>query len=170
MLYFVIGLPGRFTEWCDAATAEIVRRALGPTELVRADTLEEISLAMLRTGASRAVVASRHPGGRLRAALVEAGRTFLVVIEDPHTALAEAVHKRSNDVAPAAQLVASSCAGITHYVSSPGALTLFRDRDGNDPVITARAIAHHLSLNVSEAEIVEIVDDLAAAGLAFEKT
>jgi hypothetical protein len=170
MLYFVIGLPGRFTEWCDAATAEIVRRALGPTELVRADTLEEISLAMLRTGASRAVVASRQPGGRLRAALVEAGRTFLVVIEDPHTALAEAVHKRSNDVAPAAQLVASSCAGITHYVSSPGALTLFRDRDGNDPVITARAIAHHLSLNVSEAEIVEIVDDLAAAGLAFEKT
>ena len=60
MLYFVIGLPGRFTEWCDAATAEIVRRALGPTELVRADTLEEISLAMLRTGASRAVVASRQ--------------------------------------------------------------------------------------------------------------
>jgi hypothetical protein len=41
---FVIGLPGRFTEWCDAATAEIVRRALGPTELVRADPREDLGM------------------------------------------------------------------------------------------------------------------------------
>jgi hypothetical protein len=170
MLYFVIGLPGRFTEWCDAATAEIAQRALGPTELVHADTLEEISLAMLRTNASRAVVASRQPGGRLRSALVEAGRHFLVVVEEPQTAFAEAVQKRPNDAAAAAQLIASSCAGITRYVSSPGALALFRDRDGSNPVITARAIARHLALNVSDAYIVEIVNDLAAAGLAFERS
>jgi len=168
MLYFVIGLPGRFTEWCDAASAEIARRALGPTELVRADTLEEISLWMMRTGASRGVVASRQPGGRLRSALVEAGRTFLVVVEDPRTALAEAVRGISNDVAAAVQLVASSCAGITRYVSSPGALALFRDRDGSNPLTAVRSIAHHLTLDVSDADIVEIVDDLAAAGLTFE--
>ena len=149
MLYFVIGLPGRFTEWCDAAAAEIARRALGPTELIRGNTLEEISLALIHTGASRAVVASRQPGGRLRSALVEAGRSFLVVVEDPRTALAEAVHRQPNDVAAAAQLVASSCAGITRYVSSPGALALFRDRDGSNPVITARAIAHHLALTLA---------------------
>jgi hypothetical protein len=170
MLYFVIGLPGRFTEWCDAATAEIARRALGPTEFVCADTLEEIALAMLRTGASQAVVASRQPGGRLRAALAASGRTFLVVVEDPRTALAEAVQKHPNDVAAAAQLVASSCAGMTHYALSPGALALFRDRDGSNPVITARAIAHHLALNVSDADIVEIVDGLAGAGLTFERS
>lgn len=166
----VIGLPDRFTEWCDAVTAEIARRALGPTELVYADTLEEISLAMIRTGASRAVVAARQPGGRLRSALVESGRTFLAVVEDPRTALAEAVHGQSNDVAAAAQLVASSCAGITRYVSSPGALALFRDRDGSDPAVTARAIARHLALNVSDADLVEIVNDLAAAGLTFERS
>ena len=169
MLYFVIGLPGRFTEWCDAATAEIARRALGPTEFVRADTLEEISLWMIRTGATRGVVASRQPGGRLLSALVEASRTFLVVVEEPQTALVEAVQKQSNDVAAAAQLVASSCAGITRYVSSPGALALFRDRDGSNPVTTARAIAHHLALNISDADVVEIVNNLAAAGLTFEK-
>jgi len=169
MLYFVIGLPGRFTEWCDAASAEIARRALGPTELVRADTLEEISLWMMRTGASRGVVASRQPGGRLRSALVEAGRTFLVVVEDPRTALTEAVQRRPNDLAAAAQLVASSCAGITRYVSTPGALALFRDRDGSNPVTAARAIAHHLTLSVSDADIVEIVSDLADAGLTFER-
>jgi hypothetical protein len=167
MLYFVIGLPGRFTEWCDAVAAEMARRALGPTELVRADRLEEISLWMIRTGAARGVVASRQPGGRLRSALVQAGRTFLVVVEDPRTALAEAVHLQHNDVAAAAQLVASSCAGIIRYVASPGALALFRDRDGSNLLSTARAIARHLAVDVSDADIGEIVDSLAAAGLSF---
>src|SRR5215469_2222550 len=169
MLYFVIGLPGRFTEWCDAATAEITRRALGPTEFVRADTLEEISLWMIRSGASQGVVASRQPGGRLRSALVEAGRTYLVVVEDPRTALTEAVSRIPNDMAAAVQLVASSCAGITRYVSSPGALALFQDRDGSDAMLTVRAIAHHLTLDVGDADIVDIVNDLAATGLSFER-
>ena len=44
MLYFIIGLPGHFTEWCDAAAVAIARRVLGPTEFVRGDTLEEIAL------------------------------------------------------------------------------------------------------------------------------
>ena len=170
MLYFVIGLPGRFTEWCDLATAEIARRALGPTELVRADTLEQISLAMLHNRASRAVVASRQPGGRLRSALVASGRTFLVVVEDPRTALADAVARQPNNVAAAVQLVASSCAGITRYVSAPGALALFRNREGSNPVAAARTIAHHLNLHVSDADIDEIVCDLAPAGLTFEQS
>ena len=168
MFYFVVGLPGRFTEWCDAVSAQIARRALGPTELVRADTLQEIALWIMRTGASQGVVASRQPGGRLRSALVEAGRTFLVVVEDPRTALAEAVSGIPSDMAAAVQLVASSCAGITRYVSSPGALALFRDRDGSDPLTAARTIADHLALDVSDADIVEIVNELAAAGQTFE--
>jgi hypothetical protein len=167
MLYFVIGLPGRFTEWCDAATAAIARRALGPTELVRADTLEEISVAMIRSGASRAMVASRQPGGRLRSALIEAKRTFLVAIEDPRMALAEAVQRQPGDVGSVVQLVASSCAGITRYASSPGALALFRTRAG-DPVGTARVIAEHLALPIGDADITEIVGDLAGSGLTPE--
>jgi hypothetical protein len=160
-----IGLPGRFTEWCDAVTAEIARRALGPTELVRADRLEESSLWMIRhrrVAGGGGFAATRR---RLRSALVQAGRAFLVVVEDPRTALAEAVHLQRNDSAAAARLVASSCAGITRYVSSPGALDLFRARDGGDLVSTARAIARHLALDVSDADIGEIVDNLAAAGL-----
>jgi hypothetical protein len=168
MLYFVVGLPGRFTDWCDAATAAIARRALGPTEFVSADRLEEISLAMIRTGAERAVVAARQPGGRLRSALVEAGRNFLVVVEDPRTALAEAVDRQRNDVAGATQLVASSCAGIIRFVSSPGALALFREQGSASPEATARAIARHLALSVCDGEITEIVEELAATGQTFE--
>jgi len=170
MLYFIIGLPGHFIEWCDAAAVAIARRVLGPTEFVRGDTLEEIALAMIRTRASRGVVAARQPGGRLRSAFVAAGRTFLVAVEDPRTAFAKAVHRQSDDVAAAAQLVASSCAGTTRYVSSPGGFALFRDRNGSDPANTARAIARHLALNVSDADLVEIVNGLAAAGLTFERS
>ena len=80
----------------DAATAEIAQRVLGSTELVRAITLEEMSLATLRPE--------------------------------------------------------------------------FQDRDGSNPVIIARAIARHLALNVSDADIVEIVNNLATVGVTFERS
>src|SRR5215472_5632414 len=168
MLYFVVGLPGRFTDWCAAVTAAIARRALGPTEFISADRLDEITLAMSRTGAERAVVASRQPGGRLRSALVEAGRNFLVVVEDPRTALAEAVDHQPGDVAGATQLVASSCAGIIRFVSSPGALALSREQRSINPEATALAIAHHLALSVCDGQLSQMVKELAAAGQTFE--
>jgi hypothetical protein len=164
MLYFVIGLPGRFTEWCDAAAAELVRRALGPAELIRADALADISMAMIRTGAGRAVIASRQPGGRLRSALVEAGQPFVVALEHPHIALAETVRSGS-DLAVAVQLVAGSCAGIERFASAPRALALFRDRIADDPIGIARKIADHLALPISDAGIVDVVHELTAAGL-----
>src|SRR5215472_1659553 len=164
MLYFVTGLPGRFTEWCDAAATAIANKALGATELIRADSLAELSLAMIRTGAPRAVVGSRQPGGRLRAALVEAGRTFVVALDDPRIALADAV-RDGRDVATAVQLVASSCAGIARFVLSPGALALSRDRVPNDLIAIVRMIAGHLSLSTNDSEINDIVCDLEAAGL-----
>jgi hypothetical protein len=80
-------------------------------------------------------------------------------------------HRRRSwkPLSAAAQLVASNCAGITRYVSSPGALALFRDRDGSNPVTTVQAIAHHLALDISDADVVEIVENLTAAGLSFDK-
>jgi hypothetical protein len=169
MLYFVIGLPGRFTEWCDAAVAALVRRALGPAELVRADSLAEISMAVIRTDAGRAVIASRQPSGRLRSALVEAGRLFVVALEDPRIALAETV-RAGSDLAAAVQLVASSCAAIERFASAPGALPLFRDRVGDDPIGIARKIVDHLALPASDPDIADVVGDLAAAGLMLPES
>jgi hypothetical protein len=66
------------------------------------------------------------------------------------------------------QLVASSCAGVTRYASSPGALALSRDRYADDPVGAARLIARHLALPLGDADIEEIVGDLAAPGSILE--
>lgn len=156
MFFFVIGLQSAFAEWCEAVTAELARHALGPTELIRADTLEQIALNVIATGASQAVVSSRQPGGRLRAALVESRRNFIVALDDPGMALADLVLGRGVALAAAIQAVASSCAALTGYRSAPGTLVLQSGRDWPQEAATAAAIARHLQLAVDDAEIGEL--------------
>ena len=162
MLFFVIGLPSAFAEWCDAVTAELARRALGPTESIRADTLEQIALNVIATGASQAVVSSRQPGGRLRAALVENRRNFIVALDDPGMALADLVLGHGVELAAATQAVASSCAALIGYTSAPGALILQSDRDWPQPAATVSAIARHFQIAIDDSEIVDLIAYLAA--------
>jgi hypothetical protein len=162
MFHFVFGLPGGFAEWCDAVAAELARRAFGPTELIRADTLEQIALNVIETGASRATVSSRQPGGRLRAALVENGRNFIVALEDPRMALVELVLGQGIGLAVATQALASSCAALIGYAGAPGALTLESARDWPQAAATVAAMARHLQIGVDDSEISNLVANLAA--------
>src|SRR6266849_2629208 len=94
MVLFVFGLPGRFSEWCEAVVAGLAAHALGPTERLHADTLEQLALGAMRSSAARAVVGSHQPGGALRRALVEAGQHFIVALDDPGATLAELALER----------------------------------------------------------------------------
>ena len=161
MFFFVFGLPGGFAEWCDAATTELARRALGPTELIRADTLEQIALQVIGTGMSQAVVSSRQPGGRLRAALVENGRNFIVALDDPRMALVELVLGQGIGLAAATQTMASSCAALIGYAAAPGALTLEGVRVPQEAE-TVAAIARHLRIAMDDSEIAEFIGNRAA--------
>src|SRR6476620_11286758 len=87
MLFFVLGLPGGFAEWCRAATLALVRNATQPATTIRANALDELVIAVMQAGSSHAVVEASCPGGQLRAALVEARKNFLVVLDDPRAAL-----------------------------------------------------------------------------------
>ena len=160
MLFFVIGLPGRFVEWCEAATVRLVQRAFGPAERISADTLEEITQSVLRSGATHGVVASRDPGFRIRRALVEAGRPFVVVRDDPGASLAHLVARHGLAMAAATRQVASSCASLISFGASPGALVLDAHRHGADRLPVAAAIARHLQLEVSDGDIADIVGAL----------
>ena len=160
MLFFVIGLPGRFAEWCEAATVRLVQHAFGPAERISADTLEEITQSLLRSGATHGVVASRDPGFRIRRALVEAGRPFVVVRDDPGASLAHLVARRGLAMAAATRQVASSCASLISFGASPGALVLDAHRHGADRLPVAAAIARHLQLEVSDGDIADIVGSL----------
>ena len=158
MLFFVIGLPGRFGEGCEAVVAGAVRDALGAVRPISADTLEEITQRLLCSGSAHGVVAARHPGGRIRHALIEARRPFIVVQDDPWMSLAHLVVGRGMAMPAAIRQVASSCASVIGFGSAPGALVL--DAKHSNLMSAARAIADHLQLEIADGVIRQIVGSL----------
>lgn len=153
MFPFLLGLPGRFTKRCEALVTALAERTLGPVGLIHADTLEQISLHVLASGASHAVVTSRQAGQRLRDALIDTGQNFIVAVDDPRTSVGDLVMVDDLPFAEALRRVASSCGGLTGYVTVPGALVLSSDLHPLEEVNTALAIARHLRLSLNEAEI-----------------
>jgi hypothetical protein len=165
MLFFVAGLPGRFAEWCDAVTARLTETTLGPTQILRANTLDEISRGLLHPGPPHAVLASRQPGGPVRSALVAARRRFIVALDDPLVALRQIVDGERSTMAHAIRAVAGSCAGIAAYVSASGALVLDAAAASRDAEAAATAIAEHFQFRVNNASVAEIVGQLARDGI-----
>src|SRR5215472_9922311 len=157
MIFFSVGLPGRFAEWCDAVVTRLARHALGSVEVVSLNTLEELALAMIRTGASHFVVCSRQPGGGVQSALTQAGKRFIAVLDEPRIALRDLALQPGYDLIAATRAVASSCAAMLGYSSLPGALVLTAGDEAQDPFSVASAIARHLELDISEAEIHRII-------------
>src|SRR5258708_2911720 len=146
MLLFVAGLPGRFTEWCDAVVVRLAEGALGPTGVLRADTLDQISRNLICGRASPAGITSRQPSGRLRGALVEAGRKFVVAIDDPRIGLEQIVAGDGIELLAAVRAMAGACAVVERLAATPGALAVRADLAGGAPEATAEAIADHLEL------------------------
>jgi hypothetical protein len=165
MIFFSVGLPGRFAEWCDAAVLRLAQHALGSVEVVRLNTLEELALAMIRTGASHFVVCSRQPGGGVQTALTQAGKRFIAVLDEPRIALRDLALQPGFDLVAATRAVASSCAAMVGYSSLPGALVLAAGNEAQDPVSLAKLIARHLELDVSRPEIERIICLLREGGV-----
>jgi len=168
MIFFSVGLPGRFAEWCDAVVSRLARHALGSVEVLSVNTLEELALAVIRTGASHFVVCSRQPGGGVQTALTQAGRRFIAVLDEPRIALRDLAHQPGYDLVAATRAVASSCAAMLGYSALPGALVLTAGNEARDPLAAATAIARHLELDVGEPEIEQIICGLAGEGIAPE--
>src|SRR4051812_19374476 len=110
MLFFVFGLPGGFTEWCGAATLALLQKAGRPAAAIKANTLDELTIAIMQAGSSHAVIESSYPGGQLRTALTERRKNFLVVLDDPRSALIDLTIGRGVALAEAIRVLASSCA------------------------------------------------------------
>lgn len=165
MLYFVIGLPGHFSAWCDAVALRLVERAHGGGAMLAADTLSELAATAIRAGTAHAVVACRRPGGRLRAALTEAGRRYIVAVDDPRLALVDLADPESPDIAAATPAMATSCAAIAGYDRSPGSLVIRAADAAADPAAAARGIAEHFELGTDDETIGQIVAALAEEGI-----
>lgn len=155
-MFFLIGPPTCFTEWCGSIVARLAGQASGAITTIHADTLEDLSLGVIKSGATQAIVAARHPGGQVERALSKAGQPFVVVLDDTLTGLF-ALLGRGMAIAAAARLVAGSCAALPTFAALPGALVLRADRDGVDPERTAAALARHLEFGLGAADIAKIM-------------
>ncbi len=160
VIFFSIGLPSYFTEWCDMVTTRLVQRALGPVEAAGADTIEQFALAVIKARSPYLVVWSRQTIGHLWEALAQASQGIIVVVDDPRVALENLVVKHGIDFVEATRVVAKSCAAVMSATSMPGALVLRASADDARPVATADAIVRHFGFAVSDSDLANILADL----------
>jgi hypothetical protein len=166
MIFFSIGLPSPLAEWCDAMIARLMQSAGIPSQIVSANTLEELGLVLIKTEASDFVVASRLPHDGLRRALTENNKHFIVALDDPRAAYCNLVQRHGYDCIAAARAVSGSCVSLLNYAGMGGGLVLRAEEDGREPVRSAEAIARHFALDIEPTEIRRVVDELAQAGIS----
>src|SRR5438477_1653751 len=124
MIFFAIGLPGPVVEWCDAVIARLVEHSYGPADIVSANTLEELGLALIKSPQSRFIVASRVPSEELRTVLADHNTRYIVALDDPRAALQNLVTRHGLDPIAATRAVAGSCASLLNYTMTSDALVL----------------------------------------------
>src|SRR6516164_11409432 len=177
MIFFSIGLPGRFADWCDKAIGLLAGRSGGTVTVgewprlpdmfgynLISSVLDEVALRLIDSSATHLVMGARQPDERLCAALAETNARFVVALDDPRFAAADILAETNAEARMVARAVANSYPLVMRYASLPGALTLYGDRRRADPAAAIAVMAHHLGIEVSDATVKCIVDDLAATG------
>jgi hypothetical protein len=165
MLYFVIGLPGRFTTWCSSVVAALGSRSAAPCPVVEANTLGDIARALLRGNASHMVISAQAPGSRLRSVLAAVDRPLVIAQGDPRRACAE-LGAAGLPVAAAVRQVASSCGAIRDFAPVRSVLMLQADLDATNPTATVRKIADHFGLAIADRDLVRVLDEVGPASFA----
>ena len=160
MIFFSIGLPSRFAEWCDLLASRLAEAALGATDLVSGNTLEEIGLAAVKSHGEHLVIGARQPALGLQGALAGTECGFIIALDDPRAALRNLVVGHAMEWSAATRATASSCASILGYAALPRALVLRSDQDGRDPTVTANAIARCFGFELDAAQIAACVESL----------
>jgi len=169
MIFFSVGLPGSFAEWCDAILIELVRRMPGSVESVTANSPENLAASVIKARAANIVCSSRYPNNHLRRILADTGSRFLCVIDDPRVALAQSMAAAGKDLPTAIKEVASSCACVMQYSSLSGALRLSADHHAQTPIETIKAIGNHFGMTIADADLPCIIESVRALGLTSEQ-
>src|SRR5205085_975949 len=165
MLFFVLGVPGPFSRWCSTAVAALARRSRGPTSVIEANTLGEVSRALLRGDAPHVMIRAPAPGARLRRALLAADRPFVLAEDDPRLACADLVLCGQSEFSEAVRQIASSCGATATLRSAMSRLVLRADLDWNDCPGTASAIAEHLRFGLGARDFAEVLREIESVGL-----
>ncbi|HVC52093.1 MAG TPA: hypothetical protein VND87_08740 [Stellaceae bacterium] len=166
MIFFSIGLPGRFSQWCDAIVARLIESAVGPVMLAPAQSPEVVAFSLLRLTEPHLVVTSRHASEGLRALLSEARGRVLVALDDPRFALRELAAANGGNFRDATQEAARSCAAAYVCAGLPDVLVIHAGRGEHDAAATVATLGGALGITLGEAAIGEILAALPCPSTA----
>lgn len=164
MIFFSIGLPAPFAEWCDAALLELARRTLGTVEFLGGNSLEDVATSLINTGASHLVVGSRMPNAQVRKLLASSGARFALCLDDPRVAVVHLQRVLGWNTRESLKAVANSCAFVSQFLALPGALVLSSDKIAHQPISVVRSLGAHFGLSLSDDELEKIIESLRLAG------
>lgn len=179
-LYVVsIGLPGRFSEWCDRVIARLLGWP-GPSVILQQwpaqaemlnyvplrPVLDQLAVFAITADAAEVVIGSRYPDASLRDALAKTDVPFLLTLDNPRGAVGDLLQDSGAEPKLATRAVANSCALLMAYGSLPRMLLLHGDGARGDLTGTVMTIARHFGLGVdthaAEAIAAELRDERPA--------
>jgi len=156
MIYCTVGVPSRFSEWCEALLRALVAAAGQPAEQIAADSLDQIGQELLARNRAATIIVIRQPKAALARALIAAGCPLIVTLDAPEHLLASLMADYGMPVGEAVRTAANSLCAITPLLKAEHALVL-RESDGLSDRAVASAIAAHLGLASDVAAIEQVV-------------
>lgn len=165
MIFFSVGLPSRFTDWCEGVTRALSEHALGPTGLINVTTVDEFAVELMRIEEHHIVACSREIG-RLQTILTQAKRPPIVTLDHPYAVVQLAVERYGMTFLDGLRAAARSCAALVGSLGIPHALVLNAERDATHPMTTAQAICRHFELALTEVQIAVVLDQVAQHNLS----
>jgi hypothetical protein len=149
MIYCTIGVPSRFSEWCEALLQEVVAACRNPPTPFVADSLEQIGHELLVRQGADSIVALRQPLKAALKSLAVAGHPFLLTLDDPDSTVAALMTDYAVPFADAVRKTASCLAALLPAIEAKNALVL-KASDTRSELVTARAIAQHFALDIDD--------------------
>jgi hypothetical protein len=143
MIYLTVGMPSRFSEWCERLFHALLEsNSTEPVNIVNTDSLEGVGGAILTGGSAHAIIVSRQPHAGIEKLLLNGEVPFLLLLDEPQNCARALETDYDYDCLSAIRSVANSCAALLPLVNSPGALIVRNTGDG-DAVKIGQDISIH---------------------------
>lgn len=153
MIYLTMGVPSRFSEWCEAILRELLIEADGqPPEVFGADTLDQIGGGLLSRRITSALVVSRMPQKKLMETVNAARSPVIVTLDTPQNAVNALMRDHNESFPNAVRRVANCLTSLLHPTRYARALVL---RAFDNPVSEsiAESISDHFELGLDRAAV-----------------
>lgn len=160
MIYPTIGVPSRFSEWCEAIFRELLVAANGiAPEIFVADTLEQVGSALLARCTTSALVVSRQPNRKFVETVMAGKIPVMVTLDESENQISDLMADHNETFPDAMRRVANCLSSLLPLINYQNALR-FNASDNLSVLEIATAIAAHFEINLDQGSISKAVQNL----------